>query len=630
MCVIARRYYVDLSGLPDPKKEYTQRFENLSGGLNLRDLDYLLKPNESPEMKNLNWHDGVLACRDGQTLLSKSRGQVYACAEEPFHDRLVVHCGASLYAVTPSTGSWMPLLQNVAQERGTFFRYNEFLMYKNRGGYYKIAYRESGDGLFATSIYSDESRSEAFVPVIQLNTDPKTGAGDLYQPENRLSAYKKVRFNAAAGVTEYHLPVQDLDEVRSVTVSGVLQAEAAYTVDAEAGTITFRTAPPVSDPPENNTVEILYRKENPDAYNSIMDCAYATVYGGNRDLCVVLGGCPAQPNAYFWSGNTQLAMDPSYFPMSHYNLAGDASDAITGFGKQQNMLIVLKEHSVGRATYDTEKINEREQITMNYTRINSRIGCDLPWTIQLVENNLVFCNRRDGVHLIRDSSAAYENNIVCISRKVNGDTYRHGLTWALRQADADLVCSVDTDRKYLVGYQGEAYEWDYTLSEYQNPTWFYHTNLKAVCFAHLNEQLWEFSASALYSFERSFMDDGEAIEKVYRFPTQHFGSYDRLKTVRSVVLSTRADANMRTRITWGCDYGTREDASPIIADAYRLVPRDLSRRVLGGGLYARVARRKPGYHNIHHFTMTLFNDDVGKDLSIVSAQIFYVFCGRTR
>lgn len=630
MCVIARRYYVDLSGLPDPKKEYTQRFENLSGGLNLRDLDYLLKPNESPEMKNLNWHDGVLACRDGQTLLSKSHGRVYACAEEPFHDRLVVHCGASLYAVTPSTGSWMPLLQNVAQERGTFFRYNEFLMYKNRGGYYKIAYRESSDGLFAASIYSDESRSEAFVPVIQLNTDPKTGAGDLYQPENRLSAYKKVRFNAAAGVTEYHLPVQDIDEVRSVTVSGVLQAEAAYTVDAEAGTITFRTAPPVSDPPENNTVEILYRKENPDAYNSIMDCAYATVYGGNRDLCVVLGGCPAQPNAYFWSGNTQLAMDPSYFPMSHYNLAGDASDAITGFGKQQNMLIVLKEHSVGRATYGTEKINEREQITMNYTRINSRIGCDLPWTIQLVENNLVFCNRRDGVHLIRDSSAAYENNIVCISRKVNGDTYRHGLTWALRQADADLVCSVDTDRKYLVGYQGEAYEWDYTLSEYQNPTWFYHTNLKAVCFAHLNEQLWEFSASALYGFERSFMDDGEAIEKVYRFPTQHFGSYDRLKTVRSVVLSTRADANMRTRITWGCDYGTREDASPIIADAYRLVPRDLSRRVLGGGLYARVARRKPGYHNIHHFTMTLFNDDVGKDLSIVSAQIFYVFCGRTR
>jgi len=621
---------VDLSDLPDPKKEYTQRFENLSGGLNLRDLDYLLKVNESPEMKNLNWHDGVLACRDGQTLLSKSRGQVYACAEEPFHDRLVVHCGASLYAVTPSTGSWTPLLQNVAQERGTFFRYNEFLMYKNRGGYYKIAYRESSDGLFAASIYSDEKRSEAFIPTIQLNTDPKTGAGDLYQPENRLSAYKKVRFNAAAGVTEYHLPVQDIDDVRSVTVSSELQAEAAYTVDTAAGTITFQTAPPVSDPPENNTVEILYRKENPDAYNSIMDCTYATVYGGNRDLCVVLGGCPAQPNAYFWSGNTQLAMDPSYFPMSHYNLAGDASDAITGFGKQQNMLIVLKERSVGRATYGTEKINEREQITMNYTRINSRIGCDLPWTIHLVENNLVFCNRRDGVHLIRDSSAAYENNIVCISRKVNGDTYRHGLTWALRQADADLVCSVDTDRKYLVVYQGEAYEWDYTLSEYQNPTWFYHTNLKAVCFAHLNEQLWEFSASALYSFERSFMDDGEAIEKVYRFPTQHFGSYDRLKTVRSVVLSTRADANTRTRITWGCDYGTREDASPIIADAYRLVPRDLSRRALGGGLYARVARRKPGYHNIHHFTMTLYNDDVGKDLSIVSAQIFYVFCGRTR
>lgn len=621
---------MNLSNLPDPKKEYTLRFENLSGGLNLRDLDYLLKTNESPEMKNLNWHNGVLACRDGQTLLSKTPGEVFACAEEPFHGRLICHCGHALYTVTPETKSWVPLLHGVNPNRGTFFRYNEFLMYKNRGGYYKIAYRETSDSVFGSAIYSDETRSTAFIPTIQINTDPKTGAGDLYQPENRLSQYKKVQFNAASGVTEYHLPVQNIDEVRAVMVSGALQAAEAYTVDLTAGTVTFTTAPPVSDPPENNTVEITYRKENSDAYNSIMDCPYAAVFGGNRDLCVVLGGCEAQPNAYFWSGNTQLAMDPTYFPMSHYNLAGDASDAITGFGKQQNMLIVLKEHSVGRATYGTEKINEREQIMMNYTRINSRIGCDLPWTIQLVGNNLVFCNRRDGVHLIRDSSAAYENNITCISRKVNGDDTRHGLTWALQEAKADHVCSVDNDRKYIVVYQGEAYEWDYTLSDYQNPTWFYHTRLKAVCFAHQGDQLWEFSQSALYRFARSFMDDGEAIEKLYRFPTQYFGSYDRMKTVKSVLFSTRADATTHTRITWGCDYGTREDATPIITDAYQLVPRDLRRRALGAGLYAGVSRRKPGYHNIHHFTMTLANNEPGKDLTIVSAQIFYIFCGRTR
>lgn len=198
-----------------------------------------------------------------------------------------------------------------------------------------------------------------------------------------------MQFNAASGVRDYHLPVQEIGEVRWVRKNGAVVASEDYTVNAKTGVITFHTAPPVSDPPVNNTVEVLYYKENPKAYNSVMDCPYATVFGGNRDLCVVVGGCTAQPNAYFWSGNTQLAMDPTYFPMSQYNFAADASEGITGFGKQQNMLVIFKEHSVGRATYGTAKVNGREQITMDYTRINSRIGCDLPWTIQLVENNLV-------------------------------------------------------------------------------------------------------------------------------------------------------------------------------------------------------------------------------------------------
>ena len=627
---IARRYYVNFENLPDPKREYVQSFENLNGGLNLYDLDYLLKSNESPEMKNLNWHNGVLSCRDGQTFVGNLPGWVYSCAEEPFHGKLICHCGVRLLTVDPETGRWLPLLDGIPAVRGTFFRYDEFLMYKTRGGYYRISYRESDHAVVAESIYSSAEQSNAFCPTIQINTDPETGKGDQYQPENRLSGYKKVQFNAASGVREYHLPVQEIGEVRWVRENGAVVASEDYTVNAKTGVITFHTAPPVSDPPVNNTVEVLYYKENPKAYNSVMDCPYATVFGGNRDLCVVVGGCTAQPNAYFWSGNTQLAMDPTYFPMSQYNFAADASEGITGFGKQQNMLVIFKEHSVGRATYGTAKVNGREQITMDYTRINSRIGCDLPWTIQLVENNLVFCNRREGVHLVKDSSAAYENNIVCISRKVNGDTRRSGLTGLLRKADESLVCSMDNDRKYVVTYMGEAYEWDYTLSEYQNPTWFYHDNIRAVCFAQDQGKLWEFGTNALYIFERTFLDFGEAIEKIYRFPTQHFGSYDRLKTVKSVVFSTRADAQTRTHITWGCDYGTREDKTPIEAGAYQLSPRDLSRRDLSGRPYALVARRKPGYHNIHHFSMKLYNNDAGKDLSVVSAQIFYTFRGRER
>ena len=53
-------------GRPAAKREYVVDYARLDGGLNLWDLDYRMGRNESPEMENLWWCDGVLCCRDGQ------------------------------------------------------------------------------------------------------------------------------------------------------------------------------------------------------------------------------------------------------------------------------------------------------------------------------------------------------------------------------------------------------------------------------------------------------------------------------------------------------------------------------------------------------------------------------------
>ena len=73
-----------------------------------------------------------------------------------------------------------------------------------------------------------------------------------------------------------------------------------------------------------------------------MDCCYATVAGNGNNLCILLAGCPAQSNAVFWNSNDQYAMDPSYFPMTYYNLCGDSEEVVTGFGKQYDDLILFK------------------------------------------------------------------------------------------------------------------------------------------------------------------------------------------------------------------------------------------------------------------------------------------------
>ena len=697
-------------------------FPRLDGGLNLWELDYRLDRNQSPEMRNLWWQDGVLQCRDGQVyeygpsteqLLTPlpegvipwaDLGKGYNCSQELFWDHAFFHIGTKLYCMdvlTPlevgQVREMVELISGVPENRGTFFRYNEWLFYKNRGGFYKIAYTPEEDSKFAVTNVADE----AYTPVLLLNADPHSGSGDTYQPENRLSAKKTIWYNAAEetelaeftgdgtktefsvgadgekqfsrigrvyldgtlvsttayevdgktvafqeapadgsnvliecqfAVTSYELPVNGVDSVDEVVVDGVVLIEGeGYTVDLEAGVVEFKTAPPVTIPATNNTVSITYSKSNPDALKSIMDCPYATVYGSNHAVSIVRGGCGAQPNAFFWSGNDDLGMNHAYWPVSFYNLAGDAEDGITGFGKQYGELIILSERSVGKSAFDVETVDDRDSIALTYVAINDKIGCDLPWTIQLVENNIVFCNTSGGVHVIRDSSAAYENNIEQVSRNVNGTPQRPGLLLDVRSADLDTVCAFDDDNRYWLCANGHVYMWDYLLSTWNDPSWFYQTGIEGVSYFKTVDTRYHLDRHGRVTrFGRTFSDYNGPIDKVYQFPPQFFDTYDRLKDIQHCIFAVRSDTDTEIEIQYQTDYEERKDLTNIRSLSWRLAPRNLAYRCLNIQKFAHVARRKPGCRHVRHFAMRLTNNTTAQDLAIISAQIYFRYAGRDR
>ena len=617
-----KNFRVNTYAYPSAKGEGVIDFPTLSGGLNIYDLDYRLKNDESPEMKNLHWKDGALGCRPGQNwLIENMLGEGFCAYEHLFWDYAFVHIKNKIICFDPKNPVPNVLYERLNESRGTFFRYGDYLFYKNRGAYVQISY--SNGGFTAKDV-------EAYVPITYTSMHPTTHAGISYQPENRLSPSKTLWYDAEKDVTVYHLPEQNIEGVSAVVVDGVTKTEQTdYDVDYTAGTVTFKTAPPVSNPFTANTVRITYSKSNPDMYNSVMDCCYAAVFGGNQNVCVVLGGCPAQPNAYFWNGN-HIAMDAGYFPAEQYNFAGDTEEEITAFGKQQNMLVIFKRRSVGRTTMSTTTTDsDRLLIEMPYTAINSRVGCDLPWTVQLIENNLVFCNTEQGVHMVLDSSAAYENNIVGISRKVNGDSRRPGLLNDVRNGDA--VCAFDDDARYWLVANGNAYVWDYELSAYKDPSWFFYTNIHAVSFFRSSDTVYHLNAHGQITLlDNSFGDYGEGIDKVYQFATQMMGSYERLKDVRDAIFVVRSDTNAEIKIRYDSDYESRYDLTPISSFTWAFVPRNLAMRYLGFQKYAHTEKREPKCRNIRHFSMRLENDVVGQDLSIISAQIFYNFQGRYR
>lgn len=638
---------INMKYMPSPNRERSMSFGDLAGGLNIQDLDYRLRPNESPYMKNLVWKDGCLNSRNGQmrkfTLATDKTG--YAAYDSFFHNRIIFHAGTSVFAVHVPTGNIQTLYTNSNMtKRGTFFLYDTKLYYKAPGVYVQITHSTSAeeDGVLSGAAVT------GYVPTTYINCSPTNGAGTAYQPENFISSKKTLEYNAVSGVTAYHLPVKATSVTKVVVDGATKTAGTDYTYNSTTGVVTFTTAPPVTNPPTNNTVKITYSLENATAMANIMDCPYAAVYGGTGSLCIVMAGSTSQPNAYFWNGNN-AAMDATYFPMTQYQLAGDSSDPITGFGKQQSYLVIFKKRSVGRTMLSTQYVSAgdftlglstesgRLTIDLPYIQINDKIGCDLPWTIQLIENNLTWCNTEQGVHFLKDSSSAYENNIVCLSHKVNGSLTKSGLLDVLRKADPEAVCSCDDSRKYWVVADGNAWVWDYVLSDYKDPSWFYFTNIGGRAFIVNNEEVYHINDKGWVThFERTFTDylgvEGyeASIEKAYQFATQYFGTYDDLKNVNSVIIATRSDTNGTTALTYITDYERRRDLTDLKVRRWVLAPRNLTYRSLAGRGFAEVFRRKPMCRRVRHYTMLLENNQKGEDLSIVSAQIFYNLQGADR
>ena len=766
--------YVNLGSMPSPKKEYMVDFPQLNGGLNLQELDYRIQNDETPEMKNLLWRDGILSSRRGQSWVNDSiGGEYHASYESLWNGMIFEHSGNQIVMFDPESGERTALYTGGEDmvTHGTFFPYNEKLYYKTKGYYVEIEY----DGTDFTAV-----DVEGYTPVTYISCSYLNGSGTVYQPENRLSPKKTLWYNSAFtlntivngditavvedayfrksisepgmyifsyngqkwllngtevnildyGVTiggtpvngnmvtvvftfvsEYQLPVpassltnvevegiEFSQETLDITASsgrisvavdkgvfrnkvtedadlefvynydalptegweldGVLvdlaeygmtasKTEAfvtgdsiraqyhrgEYHIDYDTNRVCFFVAPRVTYPEIHNTVHVTYSSENELAYKNVMDCAMASVYGGTGALCIVMAGSETQPNAYFWNGQTSIAMDASYFPMTQYQLASDMVDPIRGFGKQQGYLIIFKNGSVGRTSLNTETVEGRMTIDLPYTPINAKIGCDLPWTIQLIENNLTWCNTESGVHFLANTSSAYENNVICISDKVKSSNSRWttGLLDDVRYKDPEKICSHDDGYRYWLIVDGEVWLWDYYLSNYKNPAWFYFDNVYARGVIQQAANIWHIDTeSRLTKFVDVFTDYGSAIDKVYRFATQYFGTYDNKKNVNSVIINMRPTTNSVVDITYLTDYESRHDLTPLAAVSWSLVPRDLSYRNLAGSGFAKVFRRKPHCRRVQYFTMRLENNEANMDMAVVSAQIYYTYQGRQR
>lgn len=445
----------------------------LNGGLNLWDLDYRLDANQSPDLINVLWQDGSLSSRMGQTyvydMLSDEEhtyGAFYACYERPWHGYMIAHKGTTLYKIRYQNSS--EDVEDAGEHTviydgsltpvggGTFFVFGDKLYYMNGHEYIVI-----DNTCTAKAV-------EPYVPLVIVNRTPSGTGGSVFQDENRLSPKKRIQFTTDGTSKDYHVPsgytpmdaigvkaelsspskityteLQTLSELPEKGEKDIVykinssyyiwngtefetttapDTAKTFTVNRTTGVITFNTAPAAAMTQSPSNLEITVSKYDEKTAKSILNCTCATVYGGDLQLAVVCGGTPGQPNAYFWSGSTQAGLDPTYFPFDYYNYAGaNAEEYITGFGKQQSMLVIFKERSIGKSYFSTVTVSGTDYLKLPYTPINDIVGCDIKKSIRLIQNNLVFANTEGGVYVLLDTSSYGENAVRRISRNINGE-----------------------------------------------------------------------------------------------------------------------------------------------------------------------------------------------------------------
>ena len=162
-----------------------------------------------------------------------------------------------------------------------------------------------------------------------------------------------------------------------------------------------------------------------------------------------------------WSGLD----DPLYFPENCYAYVGNSNQAVTGFGRQNDTLVIFKE----RETYYTQymqntNITAEDLINQNVVdyaassvyfpmvQLHPNIGCDLPDTIQLCRNRLVWASTTGKVYTLMAQNQYSERNIYELSGMIENKLIKESLLNS---------CACDWNGYYLLFAGNSVYAMDY-------------------------------------------------------------------------------------------------------------------------------------------------------------------------
>lgn len=608
-----------------------------SGGLNLKDLEFEQELNQSPYMKNMMYRNGAFSKRYGQKVYATFDNTIYATTY--FDNNIITHTGTKIYKGVGTTKT--EIATGIAEQVGLFVTYAQSLYYKVGNKIYQYKYLNNS---------WTWSELEYYIPEVLINCKPDGSYSDPMDDYNAIGSKFKEVYNADGTSTEYKVygdedSVINWDGEIIVEVDGVIKTITTdYTIDKVNKKITFTTAPQQGNLNVIFTFTMDTTKLEPER-SEIFSSKYYSTFGGSNNSRLFLAG--AGSSKYYFSES----YDISYFPINNWGKLGNSESDITGFGKQYNILLIFKPTEIYSIVSYTETststvIEENIGLESFKTQlVNSNIGCDAPYSIQLVNNLLTWFNSREGVCTLVSTSIIDERNVRVISRNINR-TNNFDIEGILDINESlENIQSVDFDNKYFLCFPttGKCFMWDYGISPYSYTTsketdpkyldWFLFDRFYVkeflregkdlVYVSNFNVGSVDFTKSLIKlndTFEDlDFNNDGEpdGIASFYMTPFMQFNAVYALKNVKNIFIQCRGDTASVIDIYYYTDGTNGEQDGEPIRIGGKMWPKfewsTFQWFVVGK---AKVFRRKCNLKKIEMASFYFANSEPSRDLSI--------------
>ena len=418
--------------------------------------------------------------RNGSLSVVRNEGRMgwitHNFLSERFYDNYLFQVDGNLYSWDGKTDSVPNLIRSnfLALSKSLMFSFLSKIYIIDGERYFCVEEDSTND--YGNTFYRVEE-VKPYVPTVQINCN-NDGVGDVHENFNLLSRSYKATYNTKAGDTSFYLiNSQHYRNSFRVELDGQILIHGTH-FDAYQTSrgyyIRLRTA--ISEPGMNNLVITcnLNESEASDSRRKILRCTVAKSFGGTsiRGTRMFLSGNPREPSKYYRS----FIHNCTYFPDLEYEIVGTGTEKITAFESQYGALVVFTESSVYQILYSFDG----DTPLFSTKLISPIIGCDMPNSVHLVDNKLVFANTSGGVYLIDYFNGTDEKNIKQISLNINGSKFiKKGL---LSESYDDLKNAVATifGGRYYLHTKKHTYVWDYGLRSFEFSNLYYDANSENV------------------------------------------------------------------------------------------------------------------------------------------------------